>query len=538
MKKLPQIQSALSLSCLFLSALLFVQPAAFAGEDFTQFMKGGDMSYTWKNEGLGYTYYENGVPKDSYQSVANHGMNYVRLRLWSSDDAAWCGKNPTIAMAQRAVNNGMKVYLNMHLSDTWADATRQAIPSSWNIRPKNDYTNLKTKLYDYVYGIVNSMKQQNCTPSIVSLGNEEDDGILFPYGQISKGNLAQFAELVSIANNAVKAVDPTIKTIVHHSFGAGDINKVDTFFGSLINAGGAFDINGISHYRFWCGDLANLDNCLNTLANNYAKKILVCETSYPWTMSNFDEPYFSPNWWRDSSLLESGYPASAQGQHNFMVKMMDVIAKAPQSKGVGVFYWPTDTIAAGDWNEMENACYWDASHNLLGSIDAFQSEVLIGSGVVGGVPPPPPPPANLVTNPGFEADGVATQTPQGWTTSSIGHDDADYTESGGRSGTYRLTHFKANAYKVSTSQVITGLANGTYTLTAWVRSGGSQTEASMFAKNFGGADRILPVPKVGIWYQLTLSDINVTNGQCAIGFSSDARARLWMSIDDVQFFKN
>ncbi len=376
------------MSCLILSAILLVPPATFAGEDFTQFMKGGDMSYTWKNEGLGYAYYENGVPTDSYQSVADHGMNYVRLRLWATDDNEWCGKTPTIAMAKRAVDNGMKVYLNLHLSPTWSDAHRQAIPPSWKV---TNYSELKTQLYSYVYDIVDSMRRQNCTPSVVSLGNEENDGILYPYGQISQGNLAQFAELLSIADSAVKDVDPSIKTIVHHDFGAGDINAVNTFFSGLINAGAHFDIIGISYYRFWTGTLANLETCLNTLANSYDKKILVCETSYPWTMDNFDHPYNSSNWWDQSWKLESGYPATVQGQYDFMIKLMDVVAKAPHAKGVGVFYWPTDTIFAGYGNEMENACFWDAARNLLWSINAYQASVVIGTGADGGTPPPPPP---------------------------------------------------------------------------------------------------------------------------------------------------
>ncbi len=144
-----------------------------------------------------------------------------------------------------------------------------------------------------------------------------------------------------------------------------------------------------------------------------------------------------------------------------------------------------------------------------------------------------------ITNPGFEADGVATGTPQGWTTWSNGNADADYTSTGGRSGTYKLSHWKGTPYKVSTYKVVTGLANGNYSLRAWVQSGGGQNAASVFAQNFDGnaTYRSTSIPTAGAWTQITVTNIVVANGQCEIGIWSDANANNWLTVDDVQLIK-
>lgn len=151
------------------------------------------------------------------------------------------------------------------------------------------------------------------------------------------------------------------------------------------------------------------------------------------------------------------------------------------------------------------------------------------------------PTGNLISNPGFEAGG-ATQVPFSWGTwpgASGQNADADFTETGGRSGSYRLTQYKAAAYEVYSDQTITGLPNGSYTLRAWVVSGGGQNSVFMEAKNYGGGARTAPIPATGWpnWQQITISSINVTNGQITIGFYSNANAGNWMSVDDVELYK-
>lgn len=141
---------------------------------------------------------------------------------------------------------------------------------------------------------------------------------------------------------------------------------------------------------------------------------------------------------------------------------------------------------------------------------------------------------NLVANPGFEADGGFTQTPGGWTTGGT-NPDADYAESGGHTGAYRLAHWSSAAYQVNTSQTLNGLADGTYTLKAWVQSSGGHNTSYMYAKNFGGAQLTVDTAGYGDWTRLAIRGIEVTNGQAEIGFYNDSTAGAWVRIDDIEF---
>ena len=149
------------------------------------------------------------------------------------------------------------------------------------------------------------------------------------------------------------------------------------------------------------------------------------------------------------------------------------------------------------------------------------------------------PGVNLVANPGFEADGAATGTPAGWQ-KALGpgtNDYASYTEAygGAHAGAYHGTHYSPAAYETYTYQVVTGLAAGTYTFSAWVKSSGGQAAAQLRASNYGGPTVAADVAAIPDWKWTLVSvpDIAVGNGQCEIGFYSQAGAGQWLYFDDV-----
>ncbi|RZK24663.1 MAG: T9SS type A sorting domain-containing protein [Hymenobacter sp.] len=150
--------------------------------------------------------------------------------------------------------------------------------------------------------------------------------------------------------------------------------------------------------------------------------------------------------------------------------------------------------------------------------------------------------ASLLVNPGFELDGAAVGAPTGWlTTTGAGTNaNADYTEANGgtHGGTYHGTHYRPDAYSVYTYQVVAGLPNGTYKLSAWVKSSGGQTQALLRAQNFGGTALSTAIAaSTSTWVQVSVSGIAVTNGQCEIGFYSNALAGQWLYFDDVELVK-
>ncbi len=167
-----------------------------------------------------------------------------------------------------------------------------------------------------------------------------------------------------------------------------------------------------------------------------------------------------------------------------------------------------------------------------------QNGVTVGPAGAAPAPvPAPPTAAGTITNAGFEADNAAVSAPTGWaTTPGAGTNaNASYTETYGsaHTGTYHGTHYRPEAYEVYTYQVVTGLANGTYALSAWVRSSGGQNTAQLQAKNYGGAALATAVAAApGTWVQVSVKNISVTNGQCEIGVYSRANAGNWLYFDD------
>jgi arabinogalactan endo-1,4-beta-galactosidase len=148
------------------------------------------------------------------------------------------------------------------------------------------------------------------------------------------------------------------------------------------------------------------------------------------------------------------------------------------------------------------------------------------------------PNAVKIMNSGFETGG-ANQTPSGWKTiADVSNQDADFTISGGKTGSFCLTHSKNAVYKIFTYQELTGLETGYYSLYVWIRNSGGQNACYLTAKDYGGIERMTSLPVVALWSQVIIRGINVTNGKCTIGFYSDALAGNWAYFDDVKMIKD
>jgi lysophospholipase L1-like esterase len=141
-----------------------------------------------------------------------------------------------------------------------------------------------------------------------------------------------------------------------------------------------------------------------------------------------------------------------------------------------------------------------------------------------------------VYNPGFEADEGPTNEPGAW--QREGDSLAVYTENGGHTGAFRLTHWKTTSYSCASYQTIIGLANGVYTAKAWIKCSGGQTACSFYADSFGGTQVSAAITAAADWKQMTLPNINVSSNRCAIGFKSIALANNWLNVDDVEFTRD
>lgn len=147
---------------------------------------------------------------------------------------------------------------------------------------------------------------------------------------------------------------------------------------------------------------------------------------------------------------------------------------------------------------------------------------------------------NYALNPSYEADRVSTTVPAGWSTwTNLTGATPNSNISGGHTGNWSWQLSYTSAYQGSIYQNITGLQNGTYTLTAWVQSSGGQSTAQIFVKNYGGSEVDYPITSsISSWKQISIPNINITNGTCQIGMYSSANANNWCKVDDFSLVKN
>ena len=126
----------------------------FAGAEAgaAEFIVGADVSMLAEVERHGGRFFdEEGQPGDPLHILRAHGMNWVRLRLWHTPvnaadvmqdgrllsrrgEPVGGGNNglaQTLALAQRARADGLKVLLDLHYSDFWADPATQTKPAAW-----------------------------------------------------------------------------------------------------------------------------------------------------------------------------------------------------------------------------------------------------------------------------------------------------------------------------------------------------------------------------------------------------------------------
>ena len=144
---------------------------------------------------------------------------------------------------------------------------------------------------------------------------------------------------------------------------------------------------------------------------------------------------------------------------------------------------------------------------------------------------------NYVLNPSFEADRVAQRALAGWTnTTNVSGGDPNGNSKKGEAhtGNFCMEQRYATDYTATMSQDIADLPNGTYTLSAWVKSSGGQKSAVLAAKDFGGTDLTASLAKpMGDWTQVSIPGIKVTNGKCQVAIISDAKANDWVEVDDI-----
>lgn len=240
---------------------------------------GADISWLPLQEGRGMKFSQNDKEKDAVEILKDNHFNWIRLRLFVDPTAekgyskdGYCGLDSTLAMAKRIKASGMKFLLDFHYSDTWADPAKQFTPASWS---KIQGSGLEGQVYRYSNETIKRFMDEGVCPDMVQVGNEIDNGMLWPQGKI-EDTYEPFAVLLRCASAGVRAANPDIKIMVHIACGGQNKKSVE-FFDKMISRDVKFDIIGQSYYPKYHGTLQDLEHNLNDLAKRYQKPIIVVE---------------------------------------------------------------------------------------------------------------------------------------------------------------------------------------------------------------------------------------------------------------------
>lgn len=344
---------------------------------YTQFVMGADLSYVNQVQDYGGVYKDSGSIKDPFTIFKNHGANLVRVRLWHNPQ--WLkplngGKmyndlydvEKTI---QRSKAAGMAVNLDLHYSDTWADPDHQSIPAAW---AGLSLAILKDSVYNYTMSVLNYFKSKNLTPEMIQVGNETNQGMLWPIGKTTGNNFTSFCELLKSGIKAVRDFSLTSSVKPQIILHVAQLQNANYWAANVITTGGItdFDVLGLSHYSKWgtINAMADITNTIRSLKTTYGKKIMVVETGYPFTIQNAD----TYNNIIGSDALVNGYPITEEGQYNYMKDLTQAIISGG---GTGIMYWEPAWITSslhdlwGTGSSWENMALFGFSSNTLPAMD-------------------------------------------------------------------------------------------------------------------------------------------------------------------------
>ncbi len=312
------------------------------------FAKGADIGWLDQMEKTGYIFYDtDGTQKDCLQLLKDRGMNSVRLRVWvnPSDDKTngHCSKAETVAMAVRAKNMGMRVMIDFHYSDSWADPGKQNKPAAW---ATHSFTQLLDDVYNHTYDVLNDLKTAGVTPAWVQIGNEIPGGMLWPDG--SSSNFSQLVQLINKGYDATKAISSSIKVVVHIDQG-NDNSKFRWFFDNATANGVKFDVIGASYYPYWLNSnytatINNLQVNLNDMVTRYGKEVMVVEVGGDYTL--------------------------VQNTYDMLTAVINIVRNIPNSKGLGVMYWEPE--GEKSWSGYQLNC-WQSDGKPSLALDAFKN---------------------------------------------------------------------------------------------------------------------------------------------------------------------
>ncbi|MBT2724139.1 glycosyl hydrolase 53 family protein [Bacillus sp. ISL-46] len=319
------------------------------------FIKGVDVSSIISLENSGVKFYNTaGEVQDIFKTLHEAGVNYIRVRVWNnpydSNGNGYGGGDNDLAKAieigKRTTANGMKLLVDFHYSDFWADPAKQQAPKAW---ANLSFEDKKKALYTYTKESLQAMKDSGIDIGMVQVGNETNGGVA------GEKDWTKISALFSEGSKAVRSVDPNILVAVHFT-NPESTGRYTSYAETLKKNNVDYDVFASSYYPFWHGTLSNLTAVLKNVADTYGKKVMVAETSYAYTAEDGDGH-------GNTAPKDSGqtldYPITVQGQANSVRDVIQAVANVGEA-GIGVFYWESAWIPVGPPRNLEqNKQLWE-----------------------------------------------------------------------------------------------------------------------------------------------------------------------------------
>lgn len=304
--------------------------------------KGADIGWLTEMEASGKKFYNaSGSEMECMALLKSLGVNSIRLRVWVNPADGWCNTQDMVSKALRAKALDMRIMIDFHYSDSWADPGKQNKPALWS---GLSFDNLKTRLENYTEDVLKELKDNNISPEWVQIGNEVGDGMLWEDGRASK-NMSNFAALVSSGYRAVKTIFPSCKVIVHVNNG-WDNGLFRWLFDGLKNNGAKWDVIGMSLYP-GPGSWQEMNRQCNAnmidMVSRYGSEVIICEVGMSW-----DSP---------------------EESKAFLTDIISRNRKLKSGKGQGVFFWEPQCY--GGWNSYTLGAFDNTGKPTI-AMDAFK----------------------------------------------------------------------------------------------------------------------------------------------------------------------
>ena len=317
------------------------------------FIMGMDASSVLAEEASGVKYYNfEGEEQDVFQTLAEAGINYIRVRIWNhpfdKDGHGYgggnCDINTAVEIGKRATKYGMKLLVNFHYSDFWADPAKQKAPVAWAGMTIEEKTEA---LYQYTVESLNLLKDAGVDVGMVQIGNETNGTFC------SEKTWFNMQFLFQAGSKAVREVFPEALVALHFA-NPEKTGSYATYASKLDYYGVDYDVFASSYYPYWHGTLENLTNVLTEINATYGKKVMVMETSYAYTPEDSD---FNGNTISEGGSVTKSYPYTVQGQATEVRDVIETVVNIPG--GIGVVYWEGTWITVGQNSWEENHEKWE-----------------------------------------------------------------------------------------------------------------------------------------------------------------------------------